>query len=133
LIEVSERWQPEDKSIFFNTNYTDFREGMNITTGYGNGYQIQEGGLRKNGELNLDLKDIDASLESGENAFNGTYPTDYGREFNFIINGKNPDRNRLRIEGLRCIEGKCPVPKLIDGILLEEEYRLWSDIFSWEG
>jgi hypothetical protein len=132
LIEVSERWQPEDKSIFFNTNYTDFREGMNITTGYGSGYQIHEGGLRKDGMLDLDFDD--ATLESGENAFNGTYPGgDYGREFNFVINGKNPERNKLRIQGLRCIEGTCPVPKLIDGLLLEEEYRLWSNPLSWEG
>jgi hypothetical protein len=37
LIEVSERWEETDKSIFFNTNYTDFREGMNVTTNYGSG------------------------------------------------------------------------------------------------
>jgi hypothetical protein len=96
LVEVSERWQPEDKPIFFNTNYTDFREGMNITTGYGSGQQIHEGGLRKDGMLSLDFDDD--TLESGENAFNGTYPDgDYGREFNFVINGKNPARNKLRI------------------------------------
>ena len=96
LIEVSERWESTDKSIFFNTNYTDFREGMNITTRYGSGDQIHEGGLRKNGMLDLDFDD--ETLESGENAYNGTYPEgDYGREFNFVINGKNPDRKKLRI------------------------------------
>jgi hypothetical protein len=96
LVERSERWEETDLPIYFNTNYTDFREGMNITTSYGGGYQIQEGGLRKNGETISDRDDLD--LLSGENAFNGTYPEgDYGREFNFVINGRGEDRSNLRI------------------------------------
>jgi hypothetical protein len=111
LVEVSERWQPEDLNTFFVTNYTDFREGMNITTSYGNGDQIMEGGLRL-GDSSINTDIHDTSLECGENAFNGTYPSgDYGREFNFVINGRgSSDKKHLKIAGLRCIEGACPVP-----------------------
>jgi hypothetical protein len=73
LVEVSERWEEDDLNTFFVTNYTDFREGMNVTTGYGHGDQIMEGGMKNNdGTMNLDA--TDTSLECGENAFNGTYP-----------------------------------------------------------
>jgi hypothetical protein len=97
-----------------------------------------EGGLKDNaGEIITSIQDLDGTyqVESGENAFNGSYPDEYGREFNFVINGKGKEdkKNKLRIEGLRCLEGPCPVPVLIDGILLEEEYRLWSESASWEG
>jgi hypothetical protein len=107
---------------------------MNITTSYGNGDQIIEGGLRLgDNSINTDIHDT--SLECGENAFNGTYPSgDYGREFNFVINGRgSSDKKFLKIAGLRCIEGACPVPQMNDGILLEPEYRLWSNPLSWEG
>jgi hypothetical protein len=134
LIEVSERWEENDLNTFFVTNYTDFREGMNITTNYGSGSQIMEGGLRL-GDSSINTDIHDTNLECGENAFNGTYPTaDYGREFNFVINGRgSADKRKLKIAGLRCIEGKCPVPKMDDGILLEPEYRLWNNPLSWEG
>jgi hypothetical protein len=116
------------------TNYTDFREGMNVTTSNGSGDQIMEGGLRlSDNSQNVD-KD-DTNLVCGDNAFNGTYPDgEYGREFNFVINGRGGSANRkLNIAGLRCIEGACPVPVLDDGILLEPEYRLWNNALSWEG
>ena len=73
-----------------------------------------EGGLKDNAdEIITNIQELNG-LVSGDNAFNGSYPDEYGREFNFVINGKGKEdkKNKLRIEGLRCLEGPCPVPVL---------------------
>jgi hypothetical protein len=69
------------------------------------------------------------NLLSGDNAFNGRY----GKEFEFVINGKDSSRNELLLRGQRCLNDECPVPEINDGILLEKDYRLWSDPVAWGG
>jgi cell migration-inducing and hyaluronan-binding protein len=123
-VEVSERWTPEDRDIYFVTNYTDHREAFDVTTKYGD---------RKEGEK-IEVQTLDDFLNDnnkicGANAFNGNY----GKEFEFVINGKDSTRNKLLFEGLRCKEGKCPEIEDNDGIPLEDKYRKWSDPASWGG
>jgi hypothetical protein len=122
-VEVSERWEETDLDTYFVTNYTDYREAIRITRDYSGDWDADE----------IPAMDLDAYLEgglsSGASAFNGNY----GKDFEFVINGKNPENNQLLFEGLRCKSGTCPAPVLNDGILLEEKERLWSDPTSWGG
>ena len=47
-VEVSERWEEIDRDIYFNTNFTDTREAINVTAQYGIGDQVGEGSLARN-------------------------------------------------------------------------------------
>jgi hypothetical protein len=120
-IDVSDRWSPSDRDTYFVTNYTETREAINITTRHGKGEIIPV--------QTLDDFLNDNNKISGASAFNGNY----GKEFEFVINGKDSSRNELLFEGLQCKEGKCPAPVLNDGIELEEKERKWSDPTSWGG
>jgi hypothetical protein len=75
----------------------------------------------------MDLEDfMRGGLDSGDNSLNSA-----AKEFEFVINGKNPERNNLLFEGIRCI-GECDTPEIDDGILLEKDYRKWSEASSWD-
>ena len=50
----------------------------------------------------------------------------------FVVNGKNPDKNEILFEGLRCISGSCTLDA-VEEVELEEGQRLWSDVENWGG
>jgi hypothetical protein len=52
------------------------------------------------------------------------------REFEFVINGENPERSDLLLEGLRCISGECPLEN-VDTVPIEKNPRYWSKASSW--
>ena len=41
-------------------------------------------------------------------------------------------RNEIRMQGLRCISGKCTLEEIVE-VELEEGQRLWSDTSNWGG
>jgi hypothetical protein len=56
------------------------------------------------------------------------------KEFEFLINGIDPvdeDRTTILVEGLKCIEGECPIEPPLDSDGIEANYRLWSEDSSW--
>ena len=56
------------------------------------------------------------TLESGDNiVFNDTET----REFEFVINGRNPAKSDILMEGLRCISGVCDLGDVIEVPLME--------------
>lgn len=88
-------------------NFTESREAINITTGYGKGEQIPYD--------TMTVK-TSSSYETGDNwVRNETDP----REFEFVVNGKNPDNENLLIEALECISGVCALEEIIE-VELEE-------------
>jgi hypothetical protein len=119
-IEVSERWQPTDKNTHFNMNFTETREAVNFTTEYGGGIQIMDKSL---------IERRSSDIESGDNWVRNETEI---REFNFVINGRNPDRREIRMQGLRCISGECTLEEVVE-VELEEGQRLWSDASNWGG
>ena len=55
-------------------------------------------------------------LETGDNiVLNDTEI----REINFVVNGRDPDRGEILMEGLRCIHGECALEE-VEEIELEE-------------
>lgn len=119
-IEVSERWQDTDKDVFFNLNFTETREAVNFTSAYGSGVQI----------LNETFwQSTAATRESGDNIVLNDTET---RQIEFAINGRNPDKNHILMEGLRCITGVCNLGDVIEVPLMEGQY-LWSDETVWDG
>jgi hypothetical protein len=66
-------------------------------------------------------------LLSGDNAFN----SEFGKNFEFVINGKDKSRNELVFKGIRCTEGNCPDPDDNDDDELELEFRYWSKQEDW--
>jgi hypothetical protein len=113
-VEVSERWREGDDDIYFNTNFTDTREAINVTTQYGAGAQIGEGSLSSN---------YRGTFGAGDNRLaNATHV----REFEFAINGRDPSLNHLLLEGLRCISGECPLEN-VDTVPIEPNPRYWSN------
>ena len=119
-IEVSERWEETDKDVFFNMNFTETREAINFTTSYGNGDQIHNKTLWENSSL---------LRESGDNIVLNDTET---RELEFVINGKNPEKNEILMEGLRCITGVCAMDDVIEVPLMEGQY-FWSNETVWGG
>ena len=105
--EVSERWETTDKNILFNMNFTETREAVNFTTEYGGGEQIMDKTLitRKGSEI-----------ESGDNWIRNETEI---REIDFVVNGRNPDRREIRMQGLKCISGKCTLDA-VEEVELEE-------------
>ena len=52
-----------------------------------------------------------------------------------MINGRDSEdssRANIRVQGLKCIEGTCPVAPPTDDSGVETEYRMWSEAGSWE-
>ena len=41
------------------------------------------------------------------------------REFEFVVNGKNPDKNKLKLEGLRCLTGVCNLDDVVEVPLMD--------------
>ena len=118
--EVSERWEENDLNTFFSLNFTDVREAVNFTTQYGAGYQIMNETL---------IEKRTTEIETGDNWVRNDTDT---REILFVVNGRNPDRNHIRMDGLRCLTGKCKLDD-VEEVELEEGQRLWSDASNWGG
>jgi hypothetical protein len=105
--------------VYFNLNFTETREAVNFTTQYGNGVQIM------NETLGID----NLELESGDNLILNETET---REINFVVNGKNPDKAEIRMQGLKCISGTCPRDDVDDETDLGDPI-LWSNAINWVG
>lgn len=119
-MEVSDQWEIDDLNVYFNMNFTETREAINFTTNYkgSNHEQLMNETL---------YQKLTADLETGDNiVFNDTET----REFQFVVNGKNADKRKILLEGLRCISGTCPLDE-IEEVELEAGQRLWSDPESW--
>ena len=100
--DLSERWEPTDKNMMINMNYTETREAINVTMRTGAKSQIMEGTINELYVQNF----INApdTLETGDNYLMND--TDV-REFEFAINGKNPEKRLMELKGLKCISGVC--------------------------
>ena len=119
-IEVSERWEETDRDVFFNMNFTETREAINFTSSYGSGEQMHNMTLWEHTTL---------ERESGDNIVLNDTET---REFEFVINGHNPAKREILMEGLRCISGVCALEEVIEVPLMEGQY-LWSNETVWGG
>jgi len=96
-MQVSERWETTDSSIYINMNFTETREAVNFTH---SGEQI----------LNMTLINTLNSLqETGDNYVRNDTET---REIDFVVNGKNSAKNDITMLGLRCISGTCPLDEI---------------------
>lgn len=105
--EVSERWETTDLTTYFNMNFTETREAVNFTTGYGGGVQILNETL---------INKRSTELETGDNWILNDTET---REINFVVNGRNPDNREILMAGYRCIHGACTLDE-IEEVELEE-------------
>lgn len=54
---------------------------------------------------------VTQDLETGDNWILNDTET---REINFVVNGKNPERSQILMEGLRCISGTCALDLVED-------------------
>lgn len=101
-------------------NFTETREAINFTSSYGGGEQIHNKTL---------WESTAATRESGDNIVHNDTET---REFEFAINGRNPDKRKILMEGLRCISGVCDLEDVVEVPLMEGQF-LWSDETVWGG
>ena len=100
--DLSERWLPTDKPIMFNTNFTEVREAINMTMRRAPMTQIAEGTIN---ELYVRQFLADGvSFETGDNYLMNDTAI---REFEWAINGKNPEKDLMRMTGLKCLTGVC--------------------------
>lgn len=80
-------------------NFTETREAINFTS---SGKQLHNTTL---------WEKMTTELESGDNiVFNDTET----REFEFVLNGRNSAKSNIRMQGLRCISGFCPLDEVIE-------------------
>jgi len=68
------------------------------------------------------------TMETGDNYLMNA--TDI-REFEFAINGRNPDKRLMRLTGLKCISGVCDLGEVTE-VPLDPNVRLWSRLESWD-
>ena len=102
-----------------NMNFTETREAINFTSSF-TGEQIMNKTL---------WEKTSSEYETGDNiVFNDTET----REFDFLVNGKNPEKNSFLMEGLRCISGVCALDDVVEVELMEGQY-FWSDESVWDG
>lgn len=117
----SEKWLATDLSTLFVTNHTEIREAFNLTSSEG---------------LIEQQADLDAYKAERDDGLSGTnFKNEEKNEFEFMINGRDPEdssRANIRVQGLKCIEGACPVAPPTDDSGVETEYRMWSEAGSWE-
>lgn len=111
--ELSKKWIPNDKSIYFVHNFTDVREGVDVETG---GEKIENTTLTKKQK---------PQWASGDNVIYNDTET---REMHFVVNGKNQSRRNIKVTGHRCVYS---CVKDINETEVEGEYRRWSDVNSW--
>ena len=100
-------------------NFTETREAINFTS------------IRSREQImNKTLWDNTAAeRETGDNIiFNDTET----REFEFVVNGKNCEKNDILMEGLICISGVCTLDAIEEVELMEGQY-FWSDESVWDG
>lgn len=85
--ELSDRWETTDLNTYFQLPFTEPREGVNFTS---NGVQIANNTLSKSAEL----------LENGDNmVLNATDK----RLVEFVANGKNELKKKVKMTGLKCL------------------------------
>jgi hypothetical protein len=85
--EVNENWETTDHNVLINMNFTETREVMNVTTGYGSGDLIANATLTSKAS---------SDWQTGDNiCYNDTET----REFEFVINGKNSSKSEITIKG----------------------------------
>jgi hypothetical protein len=122
-VERSEKYLEDDLPITFVTNHTDIREAFNTTW---------KGGLIDKVDTQDDFKGLIDDVIDGYQGTN--FKNEVDNEFEFMVNGRDPedeDRSTLRIYGLKCIEGECPIEPPLDDDGIEANYRLWSLDSSW--
>jgi hypothetical protein len=120
-ITLSERWEENDKNIYFIHNFTDVRALMDVDV---------NGVMYANETLNSSNWDItNTQLETGMNVL---YNDTEVEEFHFIVNGRNnslrPDKNIITLTAHRC-NGPCMED--ITDVALEDKLRYWSDKTNW--
>ena len=124
--DLSEKWEPTDKNMLINMNFTETREAINVTMRTGAKTQSMEGTIN---ELYVqNFINAPETMETGDNYLMND--TDI-REFEFAINGKNPEKRLMKLEGLKCISGVCDNGEVIE-VPLDPNVRLWSRLESWD-
>ena len=96
-IQLSERWEPNDKQVQFNIPFIDAREAINVTD-TDTGIQI----------MDKTLLLAATTHETGTNLLQNETEI---REFDLLIhppNSPNIKRKNLTLLGLQCISGVCP-------------------------
>jgi hypothetical protein len=89
-VETKTPWEETDLNLYMMTNFTDIRASINMT-------ESTTGTLIANETYLLS----DADLVNGDNII---YNQTEVREFNFVLNGKNPaERSSLIMTGYRCV------------------------------
>lgn len=125
-IELSERWADTDKSIYFVHNFTDVRQAYDTSVND----LSKDSDFYKNDTISLSSKD----WQFGNNVL---YNETEVREFHFIVNGKQPeaekitDSRKIKFVGHRCIGDSCfePIP---EGSECAEDVRMWSNPNDWD-
>jgi hypothetical protein len=100
----SNGWLGTDLPISFVTNHTEIREAFNVT--------------RKGGQIEkVDTLDEFKGLVENGGYSGSNFKNEAKKEFEFLINGLDPefeDRTSIKVEGLKCIEGECPIEPPLD-------------------
>jgi len=117
-IEMSTRWEENDKNIWMAFNFTEKREAVNITTNYGGAGKVQI----ENNTLASGTKSGDYQLRN---------QSDW-KEFEILLNGKDKTREKLLVRPLECIQGQCPIEAVAD-MDLPVSASPWSDAKTWGG
>jgi hypothetical protein len=130
-VELSERWAETDKSIYFVHNFTDVRESMDVTV---NSLPMDSPNF-----LNDTIGMVTNDYQLGNNVI---FSDPEVREFHFIVNGKQPEKEKItdsrtmKVVAHRCKLGPDDPPEKCGGggeppVTCPEEIRKWSDPKSW--
>lgn len=90
-LQRSDQWEETDKNVGFMTNFTSPREAIEVTWGeWDFDNLIEEGGY---------LENEDEDLVMGDNAI---FPAEEDREFWFVVNGKDDEKQTLKFKAFEC-------------------------------
>jgi len=127
-VELSERWVDSDKSVYFVHNFTDVRHQYDTTLKTQTGTLPKDTEQLKNNTINfLD----DTQYKIGNNVL---YNETDVRQFHFIVNGKQPEANKitesrsLKFVAHRCIGDCDEIPPEVE---CPKEIRRWSVNKDW--
>jgi hypothetical protein len=126
-IEVSNRWEENDKNVLFNMPFVDDREAVDFFGKYGGNYAADKDGALyfKNGSL---TDNAPTAWLSGYNVVDNKTK----KEMDFVINGKAASSKTLEVDGVRCRDGTsswCTTAPVI--VECTGEQKLWSAAASW--
>jgi len=116
-VELSERWEAQDKHVYLVHNFTDQRAHINVTY---NWKQVMNDTIYK------------SAPGAGPLGSNIVYNDTDVREFHVVFNGADRTqfkRRNLKIVGQRC-SGSCLPP--VTTIPIETNFRYWSNPASWD-